>query len=169
MDPMDRDEYDMLHEPERPTLVGVLRSGGRRLFATMVGGATGAVGGALFALVVTRSRDRDRGLPEEERLMADVRIFQGVRQIVPAALAWLENNEYIARKKLEEMGYLPCEVCGVPHQTEERHDMPPGTYWHDEYGFVRPDDERWKAEDYEAAEDRWEMNREPSDDDEPMH
>lgn len=164
MESVDRDDYY-----ERPSLLEMARGTAERVVFTGVSAVLGAVAGAMGFNVAWSSRLRGNDLPEEERLMGDVRFYQTLRQGVGMIVPWIQNQEYIARKKLEEMGYLPCEVCGVPHKTEERHEMPPGTYWHEEFGFVRPDDERWSAEDYDSAEDRWDMDGDKPSDDEQMH
>lgn len=90
---------------------------------------------------------------EREALLEQVRYFGLFRQAMEAAKPLLADTEYRARRRLEELGYYPCEHCGVPHLDGGSGScLPRGAYWHGELRrYVVPGDPDWTMAGYEAA------------------
>jgi hypothetical protein len=127
---------------------------------SMAGAALGAVSGFLIGPTSHRHES------EQERMVNTVNRLQTVREAIPMIQSTLQSLEYDTRKKLEEMGYYPCEACGTPHLKDEAHQMPAGTYWSEAHNrYVKPDDADWTKQGYEsAAGERWEYADEDEDD-----
>lgn len=145
-------------------LYRLTREAGTRVLSAGVGAAVGAVVGAgVFAVAPLGAR---RGSPqaktETQALREKVRVGQLIRELAPLVGNQGASMEYDARKKLEEVGYYPCSECGVAHRKEERHRMPPGTYWCEKQSrYVQPDDGAWTAEGYrQASGERWDLEDE---------
>lgn len=145
----------------------------RRVSLGAVYGIAGGFGGAAIGIFVGLT---ERDLKEEKRekrerlkssLIARVRMISLLRNLSPS----LENAEYEARRKLEELGYYPCSKCGVPHIDGGKADcLPPGTYFHKELSrYIEPDHPDWTEEGYEKATgQKWDSSVEEPDPN-PIH
>jgi hypothetical protein len=120
-------------------------------------GVAGAVLGSLGGFLITPVRQREES--EQDALLRTVSRAQMIREVVPAVTSMFSNMEYEARKRLEDLGFYPCQDCGVPHVKDEPHEMPAGTYWDEERGvYLRPDNADWTKDGYEsAAGQRWDF------------
>ncbi len=118
-------------------------------------GALGAVVGAGVGFF-TRSPKAPSERTEEDLvngLKENVRVFQMIRQITPALEGFMREQEYSARRQLEEMGYYPCSRCGIPHKEGGKQadcDLR-GTYETKDGKKVSPEDEAWSVDGYEQA------------------
>lgn len=147
---------------------GFLRGAVRRTASATVwglmGGVLGAAGGAAFADPPAED--------EVDDLARKVQNLQMFRHFLPWIQEHIQVLEYGLRRRLEELGYFPCSVCGGVHTDKVGHQMPPGTYWSEEDNrYVAPDDPTWTQEGYEAAapEDRWDLKDDTPDDDDTVH
>lgn len=147
----------------RRTLESVWADGGsvyglaRNLISRGIWAAGGAVTGAVTGFIVGPVGQVGEE-SEPSRLMRKVKYAQAAREAIPMFTGLLTNVEYESRKRLEALGYLPCEKCGVPHVQEDRHQMPPGTYYDEKLRtYLKPEAPGWTLQGYQAADERWEM------------